>query len=178
MAIDPGIAKTGYAIGKDNKVYETGVIRTDSKLSDFERCKQITDKVEQLINRYDIKLLLIEEYHVYGNPLTAVGKSKGEKTIQVITHLQLLAEKLGIEHRLINHNSWKAKFKRNWVLVAMSDRFPELKQLFQDLNKKAKYTYKGTRRKGNLEDHELDAFKMLVPEILNLKKLLVEERHE
>ncbi len=176
MAIDPGIAKTGYAVGKDNKVYETGVIRTNNTLTDFERCKQISDKVEQLINKYNVELLLIEEYHVYGNPLMNTGKSRGEKTIQVITHLQLLAERLGIEHRLVNHNSWKAKFKRNWILVAMSDRFPEIKQLFQELNKKAKYTNKDTRRKGNLEDHELDAFKMLIPEILNLKKILVEER--
>ncbi|EDP73740.1 crossover junction endodeoxyribonuclease RuvC [Hydrogenivirga sp. 128-5-R1-1] len=173
IAIDPGIEKTGYAVGANNKVLEIGTIKTSKKDgTDFDRVSKIKEAVRDLILKHQVSLMLIEEYHVYGNPFITGGKSHGEKTIKVITALEFLANEIHIDCQLIHYKSWKASFDRIKPLITMSPKFKTLNKLYESLLIKANYTQKGTKRKGKKEDHELDAFRMLIPEIIDLKAVI------
>ena len=175
LAVDPGIASTGYAVGKaPNKILECGKLTTSiNDGTDFERALKIKTHIRQLIQTYKPAIMLIEKYRVYGDPITGQGKRHGEKTIRVIQSLEELAHEYGIEVKELDHNSWKASFSKVWTVVELSGKFPQLEQLYTQLQQKSCYTKKGTKRKGSKDDHALDAFKMLIPYIISYKEAII-----
>ncbi len=161
IAIDPGIASTGYAIGEyPNKILEIGIIKTYKKDgSDFDRVLKIKEAIRDLIIKHQVTYMIVEDYVVYGNPITAVGKSRGEKTIKVITALEFLANEMHIDIEIVKHNSWKARSKKIWQIIAMSNKFPEIEKIYTELYKEK-------------QDHKRDAFKMLIPEIISFTEVI------
>lgn len=174
IAIDPGIEKTGYAVGAyPNKVLETGTIKTSTKDGeDYLRVLKIKNKIKELINQYKPTTLLIEKYRVYGDPLTRTGKKHGEKTLRVIQSIEELALENNMQIEELDHNSWKARYNRIWSTIVMSRKFKELDEIHTKLSNKANYTKDGKLRRGKKEDHELDAFKMLIPEIISFTEVI------
>ena len=178
LAIDPGLANTGYAVGAyPNKILECGKITTTpADGTDFQRTLKLKSHIKQVIQTYKPSLMLIEKYRVYGDPITRQGKKHGEKTIRIIQSLEELAHEHGIEVKEVDYNSWKASFSKVWTVVELSSKFPHLEELYTQLQQKAYYTKKGAKRKGNKDDHELDAFKMLLPHIISYKEAIINGR--
>ncbi|MDD3653176.1 MAG: crossover junction endodeoxyribonuclease RuvC [Desulfotomaculaceae bacterium] len=78
LAIDPGLAATGYAILDYRQHFisgliEGGIIKTRSGVSLEERLKQIYSGLEEILNEFKPDLIAIEElFSDYKNPKTAL----------------------------------------------------------------------------------------------------------
>ena len=76
IGIDPGYAIVGYGIieckGSRLKAIAYGVIKTDKTLSMPLRLKQISDELEELINKYNPDAIAVEELFFQNNQKTAI----------------------------------------------------------------------------------------------------------
>lgn len=82
IGIDPGTATTGYGIIKCKKEAECldyGVIKTSSKEKPKERLREIFNKTNNLIKKYNPRFLAVENVYFFKNAKTAipVGQAKG-----------------------------------------------------------------------------------------------------
>lgn len=77
LALDASFTSTGYAV-LDNKlnVIECGKVTPKEKLPDSKRILEICDKCEELISKYSISKVVIEEQYVKRNPNTALKLSR------------------------------------------------------------------------------------------------------
>lgn len=83
LAVDPGLARTGYALLRVNQSIETlldcGCLETSQGRRISERLLQIYNKISDLINRYQPDIIVIEQLFFNRNVKTAiaVGQAQG-----------------------------------------------------------------------------------------------------
>lgn len=83
LGIDPGIAKVGWGIIKDEfgkqKVLDYGCFETSSKIDLDERLAKIYDFIVELIKKFTPEILAIEQLYFAANSKTAliVGQARG-----------------------------------------------------------------------------------------------------
>lgn len=83
LGIDPGIAKVGWGIIKDEfgkqKVLDYGCFETSSKIDLDERLAKIYDFIVELIEKFTPEILAIEQLYFAANSKTAliVGQARG-----------------------------------------------------------------------------------------------------
>ena len=87
LGIDPGIAIVGYGIIKYNnnsfEVLSYGAITTPAKTKLSSRIKIIHDDINELIRKYDIEAMAIEELFFNKNVKTAIDVSHARGVIMV-----------------------------------------------------------------------------------------------
>lgn len=75
LGIDPGLRITGYGIieGKNLKLVEAGVIRTQSNTPIQDRIKKIFDEITKIIEEHNPDVLILEKiFSHYKHPTTAI----------------------------------------------------------------------------------------------------------
>lgn len=83
LGIDPGIARVGWGIIKDEfgkqKVLDYGCFETSSKIDLDERLAKIYDFIVELIEKFTPEILAIEQLYFAANSKTAliVGQARG-----------------------------------------------------------------------------------------------------
>lgn len=83
LGIDPGIARVGWGIIKDEsgkqKVLDYGCFETSSKIDLDERLAKIYDFIVELIKKFTPEILAIEQLYFAANSKTAliVGQARG-----------------------------------------------------------------------------------------------------
>ncbi len=92
MGIDPGIAKTGFGVisnvfnpnfkNQDKiKCLDYGLIETDKLLPPAQRLKKLYLELSRLINKYNPKILAIENIYFFKNLKTAMPISQAKGVI-------------------------------------------------------------------------------------------------
>ncbi len=159
MAIDPGIAKCGFAIGeKPNKIKEYGTIYTSSKDGELDqRISIITDKIYRKIEEYNIKKILIEQFRVFNSYNSSV-----HKTIELIGAIKEgVRVKYGIPVFEINHKRWQARYET----VINSKVYPYFTNIYGEEWEKA-------LNEGS--EHSRDAVKILLIEVFSVSDIISE----
>ena len=84
LGIDPGLQVCGYAVleadGREEKLLEAGIFRTDSSAPLAERLRQIADDIDSLLEKFAPNIVAVEQlYSHYGHPKTAIlmGHARG-----------------------------------------------------------------------------------------------------
>lgn len=83
LAIDSGLEKTGYSIfGKSLKDFtfrNSGLIKTDKKLIFEKRIKAIYDRLNDVIEKYQPRKIVLERLFFFNNQKTAIaiGQTQG-----------------------------------------------------------------------------------------------------
>lgn len=83
IGIDPGINKTGFGIiseaGFSPKYIESGTIKNRTDMKQSEKLNNIFSKIELLIQKYEVKSIILEETFVNSNPNTSMilGYARG-----------------------------------------------------------------------------------------------------
>lgn len=84
LGIDPGLQVCGYACleidGEQHKLFEAGVIRTDSRLPIEEKLNRIAEDMDSLLKNFRPDVVAVEElYSHYAHPRTAIlmGHARG-----------------------------------------------------------------------------------------------------
>lgn len=149
-AIDPGYTNLGYAFGRRGELVACGTLY----FKNDDRLKEIYEKVSSLFDKFRPKRVLVENFHVYREEIRA--KHKTSLAIGVIFSCAYI---YGAECELINHNSWKAKFKK---CAEAYSHFLETEP------------WKGALSSGS--EHSRDAVKMLIPEVLSLRAVIYKPR--
>jgi len=145
MTFDPGYSAMGWAVGEDNTLLDYGTLYFKER----DRLREIYSKVNALIKEHSPNKLLVEDFRVYREEIR--GK---HKTAFVIGLLSAIAYENGVDIELVNHNRWKAEFKRVYGSVWLR------------LNPEWEEGLRGG------SEHSRDAVMMLLPEIVDLKRLL------
>ena len=145
-AIDPGYSNVGYAFGQRGELIACGTLYFKGR----DRLKEIYEKVSSLFERYRPKRVLVEDFHVYREEIR--GKHKTTLAIGIIFSCAYI---YGAECELINHNAWKAKFKK---CAEAYSPFLETEP------------WKTALSSGS--EHSRDAVRMLIPEIFSLKAMI------
>ncbi|GAB6066031.1 hypothetical protein JCM9492_11230 [Aquifex pyrophilus] len=110
LAIDAGF-RLGYACGENGKLIKAGTIYA-------KETRELFEKVRELFEELKPEKVVIEDFRVY------VPEFKGKhKTPLAIGIILAIAYERDIEVSLINHNTWKAQFKRIYPAV-----FPRLSE--------------------------------------------------
>lgn len=153
MAVDPGLANFGYAVGKKpNQIIDYGTFRPKRGEDKF---KSLQFFIVSLLKEYQPELVIYEQYRIYGREYSYL-----HKTSEVIGLIKTLCEMHAIACIEVNHNKWKAMFNR--VYSACHLKLPlEWKQ--------------GLQAKS---EHTRDAVMMLLPYVISIKDLLMRENDE
>lgn len=84
LGVDPGLDITGYGVIDEDKerfrLLEAGIIKTSPKQPIQQRLKKIYNGINEIINKYRPKALVLEElYSHYRHPVTVImmGHSRG-----------------------------------------------------------------------------------------------------
>lgn len=79
IAIDSGVEKTGWAVFKNKKYLQSGLILTDKKLSLPVRLKNLYRDLKKIIKIYQPKKLILEQLFFFKNKKTiiSVGQAQG-----------------------------------------------------------------------------------------------------
>lgn len=103
LAIDPGYANLGYAVGHKGRLVASGTLYFRSK----DRLKEIYTKVSKLFMDYTIDRVLIEDFRIYR------GEIRGKhKTAFVIGLVASVAYEHGAEIKLVNYRTWQGMFRK------------------------------------------------------------------
>lgn len=97
LGIDPGIARTGWAIIKkqtEPKLIAYGCIETKKSTPQLNRFKQLHDQLVEIIVKYKPKVICLEQLFFNRNVTTAltVGEARGIIKLCAINHQLELAE--------------------------------------------------------------------------------------
>ncbi|OGZ17811.1 MAG: crossover junction endodeoxyribonuclease RuvC [Candidatus Nealsonbacteria bacterium RBG_13_36_15] len=92
LGVDPGTATTGYGLIKQNKKTKSGdslqclgygLIQTSPSSSPAERLKKISKELNQLIKKYQPKVLAVENVYFFKNLKTALPVSQAKGVIML-----------------------------------------------------------------------------------------------
>jgi len=145
MTFDPGYSAMGWAVGEDNTLLDYGTLYFKER----DRLREIYSKVNTLIKEHSPERLVVEDFRVYREEIR--GK---HKTAFVIGLLSAIAYEHRVDIELVNHNKWKAEFKRVYGVVWL--------RLDSEWEK--------ALQRGS--EHSRDAVMMLLPRIVSLRAIL------
>ena len=102
LSIDPGYDKVGYAIFEVNKkairdftFITSDLIKTNNADSHELRLKQVYDELDDIIKKYDIKELVIEQLFVFKNAKTVIKVAQSLGVIELVgAHNNLIIHRL------------------------------------------------------------------------------------
>lgn len=151
VAIDPGFTRLGWAVGKNNELFDWGTLY----LSGRDRLREIYDKVSNLFLEWRPSVVYVEDFRIYRSDI----RDK-HKTAFAIGIVVACAYEHGAEVCLLNHRSWRADFERIYWVV----------------EKRLSEKWKEGLRSGS--EHSRDAVMMLLPRVVDLKKLLGEQGYD
>jgi len=81
LSIDSGVEKTGYAVFENNTYLTSGLIKTDKSLSLPERLAMIHRFLEQIINKHQPEVIILEQIFFFRNKKTIVSVSQSQGVI-------------------------------------------------------------------------------------------------
>jgi crossover junction endodeoxyribonuclease RuvC len=81
LSIDSGVEKTGYAVFENNTYLTSGLIKTDKSLSLPERLSMIHRFLEQIINKHQPEVIILEQIFFFRNKKTIVSVSQSQGVI-------------------------------------------------------------------------------------------------
>lgn len=91
LAIDPGLANTGWAVLEENKLVKCGVLKTKVVDSSTKRLGQIYEEIERLIKKYKVEVVALETLYFAKNAKSAIAVS------EAIGVIKLCADRCGLE---------------------------------------------------------------------------------
>ncbi|MFA4826680.1 MAG: crossover junction endodeoxyribonuclease RuvC [Candidatus Shapirobacteria bacterium] len=91
LAIDPGLANTGWAVLEENKLVKCGVLKTKVVDSSAKRLGQIYEEIERLIKKYKVEVVALETLYFAKNAKSAIAVS------EAIGVIKLCADRCGLE---------------------------------------------------------------------------------
>lgn len=88
LAIDASISSTGYAVvNSDTVLMEHGKVTTTNKLPEEERIFAIAGKMKELIEKYEVEKVILENQFLGRNAKTALQLSRLRGAIMFVTQL-------------------------------------------------------------------------------------------
>jgi len=106
LAVDPGVANCGYALGSETKLMKCGTLYTRSDQGTVDmRIAYLIDRVVEIMN--GANMVLIEQYRVYNN-----SRKQLHMTIEFIGALKERLRSRGIPYEEVPYRSWNSWFAR------------------------------------------------------------------
>lgn len=135
LALDQASRTTGWAIFCDDKLIDSDSF-TVSQSDMAERLKKIRDNVNELISRYNVEQLILEDIQLQNSVQNNVTTYKA--LAEVIGVLTELAAELKLPYKLIYSSTWKSalgikgrnrpeqkKNAQQWVLDNYGQKLPQ-----------------------------------------------------
>jgi len=91
LAIDPGLANTGWAVLEEGKLVECGALKTKIADGSAKRLGQIYKEIERLIKKYKVEEVAMETLYFAKNAKSAIVVS------EAIGVIKLCADRCGLE---------------------------------------------------------------------------------